>query len=346
MPALSTPTRVQVAKYARNGLVPHAVFETQLASSLNFAGAARTKQLFHGYCPIANIPASTYSPRVRWRFAGHTGPLLRSIRARVLLALQNSGDPIATPPRVKLYITNADGSTVYGSGTFVAGYNPNSTPLDRPAEFISGLITISSVPADTDIYGRFEDGDSGGRLIAASVYEESQPLSSSGYATPVPVNGPIYNARRQKLYQLGTNLWKRGAAQLINWTVDNQATPLTTTSINRRNIIDNTSTAVTASTPGYTIDLRYCRTLMQSTVPCVLQAYGAFSSGTGGSVLLYGPSDNFLGAVSNWTSATPAWKQTTINLPANLDELELYFTTNGGVGTFSLHAVSLYQYAA
>lgn len=342
---MQTPTRIHVAKYARNGLVPHAVFESQLASSLNFAGAARTKQLFHGYCDLQHIPASTSSARVRWRFAGHTGPLLGRIKARVLLARMTALGPLTTPPKVTLYITDAAGSTVYGSGSFSAGLNPGGSTGDTSDEFIAGTITINTVPADTDIYGRFEDGDYGGRLIAASVYEESLPVSgANGYVDPVPVNGPIYDGRRQSMYVLGTNLWKRGAAQLINWTVDDQATPRTTTLSARRNIIDTTSSAVTAATPGYTVDLRWCRTRALTTVPIRVSAFGAFSSGTGGSVLLYNGSDAFQGGPSNWTSATPAWRTSSFNVPAALDKLELYFATNGAVGTFSLYAVSVYQY--
>src|SRR5690606_488068 len=133
-----------------------------------------------------------------------------------------SGDAALT---VTLTLTNADESVTYGSGTISIG--SGLTTGDTPDNLLSGTIEISGVPADTTIFGKFIDGI-GARLVSATVHEVSLPVSASnGYVVPpqVAATAPIYDARRKTMYELATKLWKRGAAHLWNWTVDDQSTP-------------------------------------------------------------------------------------------------------------------------
>src|SRR5690606_624965 len=98
------------------------------------------------------------------------------------------------------------------------------------------------------------------------------------------------------------------------------------------------------SNPGYTIDLRYCRTRSKTTVPCVLAVYGWMESTAGGS-LQSREGANVLASITGWTS-TPTWQTVAVDLDASLTTYTLYFA-NGGIGrTFNVGAVSLFQYAA
>ncbi len=346
-PTYQTPGRIHVAKYARNGLVPHAVFESEIAASLNFVAAVRTKQLFHGWCGIDNIPSADYSgERVRWRFAAHTGPLLRRIKCKMLLARKDIGDPVGAPT-VKLIISNADESVTYGSGSHAIGLSPASG--DTPDEYIDATIQFDGVPADTDVYGRFEEIN-GGRLISACVYEESLGITAAnGYVVPAPVsvNAPIYDARRQRMYELATRLWKRGAAHLWNFSVDSQSSPRTNDTLTPMNLIDPSVSAVSSSSPGATIDLRYCRTRSKATVPCVLAAYGNTSADETGELTITS-SDGTVLANLPIPGATPAWHTTTVDMPATLDKYDLRIVADptGDGDAVSVGAVSLYQYAA
>ena len=348
--SLQTPAPLQIARYVRNGLVPHALFETDAGASLNFVAASRTKELFRYYGNVASINSGTIVARTRWRFASHTGPVLRRIRAIVMMAHQSHGT--AGSPSATLYITDASGGTVYGSGSWSFGASATGVG-DFPSEFGVGEIIIGGVPADTDIYGRFEDSQDA-RLISACVFEESKKvLAGNGYVLPsqVAALGPIYDDRREDMYELATTLWKRGAAQLFNWTANLGATGVSTTSATLTNIVDNSSTAVAASTPGYTLDLRYCRTRALATVPCKLVCYGEWVKGAsvntaGGTVAIKDSGGNTIGSIANgWTDTAPGWASTTINMPATNEKFDVMYASDSGNGSFELAAVSLFQYA-
>lgn len=346
--SLQTPSRLEPARSARNGMVPNAVFESELAAALNFVGAVRSKQYFNQGCDLSAIPAGSGTTRDRWRFGARTGPLLNKVHARVTLGQHNITLGSGVNPTVTLYLESADGSTVYGQASASFGAT-GSTPSDVPSEWSDVELEIFFVPADTAIYGRFEESD-GGRLIAACVYEESLAMTAAnGYVVPSPVSvtAPIYDARRQTMYELGTLLWKQGAAHLINWTADMQSSPRLTAFGTARNLVDNTSTAVGADTPGYTLDLRYCRTLATTTVPCVLAVYGAMSSGTdSGQVKILDSSGSTIGSVTI-TSTTASWHTAVVDMPATHEKFDLQFRcVTGGLGdSFTVGAVSLYQYA-
>lgn len=340
--SLQTPAPIVVAKYARNGLIPHAVLETELTHSLNFAAAIRGKNLFTWSLPIASMSASGGS-RTRWRAAAHTSPLLRRLRA-MIYAARNDAD--ANAPAVTIAVTNANESTTYGTATLATNNNfGGSTSDDTPNEFISGELVIGGVPADTDVYIKVSD-EANGRVLAVSIQEEMVKLiSGNGYVLPagVSVMTPIDAARRETLYELATTLWKRQAAHAWNWTVDNQASPITESAGTSKNIIDS-STSVSAATPGATLDLRYNRTRGLTTVPCVFRAYAENTGGAGpNAVLLKDSGGATVATISGVTTA--GWYSTTVNLPASLAKYDIWFNGTSGGGTFKLGAVSLFQYA-
>lgn len=337
--SLETPAPLQPARYVRNGLVPHATFESHLATSLNFVAASRPKELFRYYGNVSSIPTGTPSARTRWRFAAHTGPQLRQLRA-VVVALPSDKGATAS---AKLYITNATASTTYATGEFVFGSTLGTSAV--PSAFVAGEIVLTGVPADTDIYGRFEDL-SDGRLISASVVEEYLPLlPGNGYVLPpqVPVKGPIYDNRYEDELTLARNVWRRGAAHLLNWSSNTDATAPTTTSSSYKNIVNNSSTSVSAASPGYYLDLRYCCTRARSAVPVKMWAYGSTTSGSSNEVGLFDASGTLIGSINGFSS-TPGWLSTTIDMSSNGDKYDIMFKSNGSA-TFSVNAVSIGQYA-
>lgn len=346
----TTPARLEPVKYVRNGLVPHATFETDLAYSTNYAAAVRGKELFRYACPLASIPSSDGSTRNRWRFAAHTGPTVKFLRCMLLAALQDTGDPVFSP-KITVHITNADESTTYGTGVVHFGANNTAaTPSDVPSEFGWGEVQINNVPADTDIYGRFEEDD-GGRLIAASVCERAlEVTSANGYVVPGPVavQSPIYNDRRQALYDLGVDVWKQGAGHLFNWTVDDQASPRTNASATFKNVVDNDDTG--ADGPTWRIDTGYCGTRARATaVPCVFAVYAKMSGSTdSGEVSISRTGGSIVGSTITVSGTTAQWYTTTLNLPADIDDYYVEFAnpdfSSGAGETISVYAVSLFQY--
>lgn len=342
---LQTPAPIHVAKYCRNGLIPHAVLETELGNSLNFAAAIRGKNLFTWGAPIATL-ATSNGNRNRWRAAAHTSPLLRRLRAMVYMA-RNDADPNGTPS-VTIAITNADESVTYGSNTLASANNVvGGTPDDTPNEFVAGEIIIGGVPADTDIFIRVED-DNNGRVLAVSIQEEMVKLiSGNGYILPpnVSVSTPIYGQRREDMYELATLLHKRQAAQLWNWTVDLQSSPITTNTNTNKNIIDTGVTSVSAASPGATLDTTYCRTRSLATVPCKFYVRAKMSASTDiGEVTLRNAAGAAVATVEvNGTVET--WYSTTANLTAADGKLDVTYANPDLNETLSVYAASLFQYA-
>lgn len=339
----ATPTRLHHARFVRNGLIPHAQYESDLTNALNFVGACCNKELFRNGCALTDIPDSSGTTRVRWRFAGHTGPLLRQLRATLYMARKNAGDPIFSP-KVTVYITNADESTTYGSATFQFGAAPLGGANDWPSEFGQGMVIIEGVPASTTIYGRIEETDEA-RLISASVYEQSKPISAAnGYVVPdvVSAQQPILDERRQAMLELASSLWHEGAAPLYSWSADIQSSPKTTTSTSPVNILDGAA-VVDETSPAPTLDTSYGGTAARpNAVPCTF-AVRAKVTGGSGRVYLEDVLGGTLAAIS-FTETTETWKSTTLDLEALTGKYHVTFEADSGE-TISAYAASLFQLA-
>lgn len=351
-PAIVTPTRLHVMRYARNGFVPCAAWETLQSVSANFVPSGCPKQLFSGSVAIGgNVPNSTSGERARFRFTGHTGPYLSYLYARVLVGQVTSGT--APDPYVRLKVTNQNGSTTYDQQDYHYGAAAYSN--DKPNTWSQADIILTGVPADTDIFGTFYDEDYG-RLLAASVYEVSLvPTGSNGYLEPqsVALGESIYSGRRQTQMTIANNMWKRGAAHLASWSTSRDTGddnwPYQITSTSDHNVIDN-STSVTATSSGLYADTRYCNTESTTVVPCRFAVFARASTFDGdpvdGTVKLKDSGGSTLATITV-NGDTGAWYQTTVNLPASLAKYDVTAAASSGVEHQAyVYAASLYQYKA
>ncbi len=151
---------------------------------------------------------------------------------------------------------------------------------------------------------------------------------------------------------MGANMWKRGAAQVFNWTVDLQASPLAITAVTDTNVVDTTSTAVNANTPGFVLDWTGKKRISQTGPSIVLAAFGSATGGTGG--VHYGivKIKDSTGAVvasltNQWLQgAVGAWFQTSpIQLPSGTTQkYDVTFQAGAAPATFHLNAVSAWEY--
>lgn len=349
--SLSTPNRIHARRWARNGLVPHAVLESELANALNFVSAIRGKNLATWAVPIASIPAGTSTtPRTRWRFAGHTSPFLRRLRAMVLMAPADVTGGVSggndNNPSVTVTVTNADESTTYGTKTYSYG-TFLGTPVDTPDRFGYGEITIAC-PADTDIYIRVDDVN-GGRVISVSIQEEMTKINSSnGYIVPagVSVSSPIYDARRELMLETATNAWNKQAAHLWNWTADSDSSPATNATGTAKNLIDTSVTTVSTASPGATLDLRYCKTRSTTTVPVRIVCYAKMSgSSDNGEVWLLDSDGTVVGTIDGIAGTTAAWYTADIDMPDSLGKFDVQIVNPDATETLSVYAFSAWQYA-
>jgi len=339
------PAPIDWARYAKNGDSPQGELYARVAQSLSHTLRWRRKEVFRSptYFPWINSDAAG-AARTRWRFRCHTGFNARRLAFYFVLAPQTAGFG-ATSPYAFATVTPSGGADLtqmqFHGGAVAAAFS-----LDQYSNVTTGVKYVD-ISDDTTYEVRIGDVDYG-RLVGCVVFEESTEPTWIDYpSTTYPALAPIYDSHREKLMPLATDMWKRNAAHLFNWTVDDQASPGTATS-SQVDPITGSTAAVSTSTPGYVLDLTYRNTRSTTTVPCVFAAYGVTSSTTrDGEVYLKNSAGTTLATVTIPFGAA-AWFTTTVNLPTAVDTYHLRFSRAvAGVGsaTISLYAVSLYQYA-
>lgn len=325
---------IQVQRWARNGKHPNALLESAKAESGNGAVLYRTKEVFRGFGRFP--PVSTTS--TRWRFAFHSGPYTRYLQVVVLVG--TSASP-GTDPYAQVDIT--DGTNTI-TDTFHLGTGVTGTSLGA----IKRITKTLTINPDTDYFGTFTDN--GSELVSATCFEYASLTEMFGGYLPqnVASGGAILDASRQNLAELLRPLWKRGAAQVLNWSVDDGTVPIATASTTPTNIIDTSSTTVSVNTPGYMLDFTHKARVSQTTgIPFRMCVYASPAAATGSTVRLVSSSGVVVATVTMvGTSLPTGWYIGTGLMPAAFDKYDLQFAPPPSGGTLSLYAASIYEYEA
>lgn len=330
---------IQPAQVTRNGLVVTPGAERAMRDDANKIIAYRTKELFSHVGQVAAIRPGTSGSTDRWRFRSHTGPYAVRLHVHVLMAPDSNGGvhPVSDA-RATFQALDTTGTLIGSALTFHYG-GQSSTTTETPNEW-QEFYDVVTVPADTDIQGLFTDVERG-RLVSACVYEESAtPDTANGYFPPVSAGANIYGADRQNLATFTHNMWTRGGAQLLNFTADDQTVPRTIAVNTSTNLVDGTTTTVTAASPGVRLDLTGHNTLSQATVPVVLWVYGKDTTNANGRLDVRNSAGVSVLSVSSF-STVAGWLTATGTLPTAADKYDLTFQT--AVGTLSIGAVSIYE---
>lgn len=328
--------RIQRGEFIRNRLPVITVPELALRQQLNRLIAYRGKAMFHRRARVDSVPKSGGAgARERWRFFGRTGPMTTHLNVSMVIADQS--DTAAMNPFGQLQIYKSDGSLLgelvryYGAGAGTA-----TDTLDAFARFRGAIMNI---PADTEIYGVWSDHDSA-RLVGGTVWEgKAEHDTVNGYLSNVAVVGePILDRQREQLASLTNQLWRAGRAQ--TWCWSRESAPLTRTAASDVNVIDGTSTTVTAATPGATLDLTgKDRARGGGLVRVEIRVYAEASS-SAGEVKLKDSGGATLASIGPFTAA--GWYSGGTSLPAVADKYDLTLASDGAA-TVSLYAVSIYE---
>jgi hypothetical protein len=236
-------------------------------------------------------------------------------------------------------------ATKAGTGTIISkeihyGALPatTSTPDDMLYEFGYGTVYTEDCEQLTDYEFAISDVDNA-RTLAVCVWEDTLGGDTdNGYlGTSYAVTQPIYDEHRRALAASLNDSWQWQGAHCLNWSA---GPTLFTAPSTPRNIVDNTSTAVSGATPGYTLDLRYKRTVGQARVPVRFCAYAQGSSGTDGEVWLVNSAG---GAEIKILSigTTAGWFTTQSDLPATLAKYDVH--VYDPTGNLTVSGVSLYE---
>jgi hypothetical protein len=345
---------IQTDRFFRNGKHPDASAMNQMNEQMNQGMVFRTKEAWSILGDLGTYGVGIFAPsqsgtRPRWRFAFHTGPFHHALVARVVM--YPSDTPTSTPgySTVKIY-SDATETTLVSTTEFWYGTrhwpSPDSGwPYHKVIDkFIEGL------SADTDYYVVIADVDFA-RIQSMAVGDLQSMSDYNGY---LPVNfteqTQILDTDIENLVSAMPSLWKRGGAKVFNWTTNIQSSPATNNTATFKNVLDGTSTAVSASTPGWTLDMRYKNRLSQTTVPCKFFVCGSWLNGgsvSGGEVKLVDSTIVTVGGGTGWNSTTPKWLSTTFNMPANLDKYDLMSkigVAGTQIGTLSIYAAVVIEY--
>lgn len=347
MTAINIPQLIsgdlQPARWARNDRYPTPYFQAQIVAAANQAARWRSRQVARFVSPLDGIPASGGTGRGRWRWAWRSGPRARYLWTRAVLAQVHATGTVA--PHGLVTITDALGTLVGASEHY---YGPiSASPVDAPSELgvldrqlADGGAPIAIAP-NTEYRGLATDEDS--RLVALAVYELSaESDDGNGYLLDKAVSlGPVYDSDRGGPAQLLREMWNGGGAQLATWSVNRQAAPRTRTSATPINLIDNTTTAISATAPGLALDGRYRSTIRRAgQVPITMWVYASQSADQG--VVKLVDSAGAEVCVVRVASPTARWASATKWIPATVDKYGLYYASNGSA-TLSVHAVSVAQ---
>lgn len=342
---------LSVGWFCRNGKHPSAQYWNQLNEATNQLALYRTKELFSfvNHTSWRGAVAAAAGSTPRWRAPFHTSRYTHGIGVCVIIApTEGTGLGYDQNSYAKLTIySDTTETTTIASETFVYGVNPTGTTRsgDLPSWKVITKV-IDGITSGTDLYCKFTN-ETYGNIMSATVFDlQSMTENFSGYNNQnITTQTPIYDTYRSNVATMQKNACKHGGAKVFNWTTDDGASPLTTTSATSTNIIDRTSTAVSASTPGYTLVMTGKDRLSQSSgVPVVMKAFGKMSAGTNGTVVLVDSTNTVVASISAAFTTTASWQSVSFNLPATSDKYDVRFSTTAG--TFSLYAIGCYEYEA
>jgi hypothetical protein len=322
--------------YGRNGQVVSVQGQYQLVTGYNQLARYRTRELFNAGGQLNTIVASAGAgPTVFARGYGFTSTFAKRVRVAILMAKPSSS--AIADPYVRFDVQTTGGASV---GTpFDAHFGAaTGTPADDPSEWPWHMGTIDVSPSTQ--YQYVLSTYNNARIVTATAWEESNdPDTANGYMTGATNTGPIFDSDRSGML---------GGVGLNTMCSNNGGTQVTLTDVARAafasatdtNIFDQTSTTVTAATPGMTLDLRYKNRRSATTVPVGFAVYGSCAAGSNGRFRVKDSGGTTLLTVGPF-STTPGWVTGAVSLPATQAKYDLMIST--AASTFTLNYVSIYE---
>lgn len=314
--------RYQALRIARNRLVAPASAAAQLAQQCNQLVRHRGKELFVSPGSIAQIAASAGAgTNTLWRSYIHLGPFTQIVKWRMSMVRPSSGSTGAPAATIEI---QDSGGTLVESATRSFGYGTLSDITSAWQTFAGSFGLTTPLTPDTDYRLEFKVIDNG-RIANAVVVEDAAPLlTSNGFIADGVVNGsPILNDVMTSAQNVLYQTYRRGAAVVLDWHGNRSRGSATDI-----NVIDNSSTTVSATTPGFTLDMKYKAKLSATSVNCKFFVWGNVDAGTGGNVKIKDSGGSTLATVTGFTT-TPGWHSTTLALPATLAKYDLTISTGG-----------------
>lgn len=351
------PKLLQPKRWARNGSIPDAWFIRQAADYLNHALAYRPRVLFSvggDFGSGSAIGGSGTKTYWRCRFVSRIGATHLRFKLATILALSDVGDPYVEIAVEKV----GTGTTTIRIDTGAAVAPGGGGRQDLLSEFQIHQRDVAIDPQAT--YNIAITGYAGGRPVCVTAWEHADPEidAARGFVELAPsVYQPINDAIREQVLEGLVNAWRANGSMLLCWPGTGSSTPRTITGTTYTNIIDGSSTTVSASSPGYYFEsegtgatalldlLPLVRLKDDDDLPVTIAAYAQTSSGQGNIALRHSSSTAVLlqnvGTTLQWYSADTTWSNVdAIPGSGKVDLLARHNTS--GAATISVHAVCIW----
>ena len=278
-PPFDTPELIHHARWCRNGEPVLYQPMGKIASAYNWAAAYRGKgPLIQRSRDMPAMGSGAAGPSVLWRWYGWSGYGQTTLRTVVLA--KPADNSAAADPYVLVSVTDSGGTNT-GEHHFV-GFTSSSTPA--PSVLTMGVIDITVVE-NSALECVISEVDYLRIVSVCSFLVGTNPVSDTGTAGVSPGSGvgsPILDAMHLDMATAATGMWTRNAAHIFTWAADGTAnSPTRSNSATYRNILDSSSTSVTAATPGMRLQHGYHNRVTAETVPTRLAVYAVRTSGAG-----------------------------------------------------------------
>lgn len=334
---LQLPSLLQPFKYANTGHIPQAPWMRALTNHFNHCRRWRGKELYSSP-GCMTIPNSGGAARARQYFRCHTGFGTRRFVIAYSIGLAKvlgSG-----PPSVKFTATPVGGGSVITKTASYGPFEAGTTVLDALYEFgVGSIFTVDCLENKTYECEISDNQES--RLQHILVFEEKKfEDSAQGYLDPVYAVGQgILDKHRKDLVEKASDLYLQNAAALFNFSSETDATAPVITGATETNIIDGTSTTISANSPGFYADLTYKRSLARTTVPAVFAVLAKTNASTG-VVKLKDDTGTLITSPSITT--TKGWFVQAGQVPADAKKRDVHAAATGG-NNITVYAACLYM---
>lgn len=343
-------------RWCLNGDLPDAYFVRTAERYLNHCTAYRKKTWFSVDGELASTTANEVegsdSDVVYWRGRGKTGTAVSQLRFKIIAGRFQPSNGVSTNT-IEIDITIAGGATT----TYTTRHGSfTGTPSDAPNQIVSIRRHIPVDPETT--YEVAIRGVDGGRPISVVCYEWADPIIDDDrnyYCAVGPgATFPIDDRLQQELIEGASRTWLANGASLLAWCGTGAGTAVSQTGTTWLNLIDGSSTSVSASTPGFYFDnestlgttleslLPMCRLSAGNDLPVTIAAYANTSAGSTGEIRFHDGSTTLcslgsIGTTLQW------WSSDTVLLNVDtLAQMDLQLRNGTAGQTTNVYAVALY----
>ena len=343
---------IHTARFARNGKVPSGPFMRKCAMSVNTVAAYSRRLIGQFARPIQLLPVGQFSG-FEGNFVFRTGKSFD--RVTCLMGIAPADNVAAANIRARLYIHDDAVGTGVPEVSNYAQLSSIDTGTLMPADVSYHIVELQSgtganqVDEDKLYWGSIQVDDYC-RIMSALVFEEVDVADSTEEQFCDPqtfsVGGDILSSDMENLLEAGTSVWQHNGAMLASWGSFARTFSPAFTSATYTNLIDASSTTVSATSPGFTLNTLYHGSRTDSAVNVEIGVVARRNSGSGALNIRFSDGTNnvdFTGITPTTSSFALTSTTTTIPRLANT-KFDLMAASADGTSSWDVDAVAMWLY--